>query len=134
MWIINSRLSSANINIPFKFEGKTIKSEPLRAYLSANIKARREALNISQEKLAELADVSVQMIKRIEGRRTWVSDKMLTALARVLGVASFQLLVPSSEEAASSDFTPISSLLQNLKQNIHDDINSRFDRITGEKK
>jgi len=102
----------------------------LRAYLSANIKARREALNISQEKLAELADVSVQMIKRIEGRRTWVSDKMLTNLARVLGVLAFQLLVPSNEMASPGDSALISGLLHNLRQNIQDDINSRFDRLT----
>ena len=86
-------------------------------------------MNISQEKLAELADVSVQMIKRIEGRRTWVSDKMLTALAQVLGVSAFQLLVPSSAETASDDYAIINSQLNNLRQDIHDDINSRFDRL-----
>ena len=98
-------------------------------HLSANIKARREVLNISQEKLAELADVSVQMIKRIEGRRTWVSDKMLTNLACVLGVSSFQLLVPSTETVLSVDTALISGLLRNLRQNIQDDINNRFDRL-----
>ena len=96
-------------------EDVTIKSEPLRAYLSANIKARRKALNISQEKLAELADVSVQMIKGIEGQRTWISDKMLTNLARVLGVSAFQLLVPTNGMVSSGDYDLISSLLQNLR-------------------
>ena len=98
----------------------------MRAYLSANIKARREALHISQEKLAELADVSIQMIKRIEGRRTWVSDKMLANLSQVLGVSAFQLLVPSNKETALDDFSIMNSQLNNLKQNIHDDINKRF--------
>lgn len=55
-------------------------------------------MNISQEKLAELADVSVQMIKGIEGRRTWVSDAMLENLARVLGVKAFQLLIPGIQK------------------------------------
>jgi transcriptional regulator with XRE-family HTH domain len=114
-------------------EGFIIKPEPLREYLSANIKARREALNISQEKLAELADVSVQMIKGIEGRRTWVSDKMLTNLADVLGVSAFQLLVPSIETVSSDDFGLLSGLLFNLRQNIHDDINNRFDRLAADK-
>jgi len=107
----------------------TIKPEPLREFLSANIKARREALNISQEKLAELADVSVQSIKRIEGRRTWVSDNMLNNLARVLGVSAFQLLVPMNEAISSIDSTMITGLLGNLRQNIQDDINRRFDRL-----
>jgi transcriptional regulator with XRE-family HTH domain len=109
--------------------GKFAKFEPLRSYLSANIKARREALSISQEKLAELAGVSVQTIKRIEGRRTWVSDKMLINLAEVLGVAAFQLLVPSSNETKSENYGLVSSLLKNLKQNIHDDINNRFESL-----
>jgi len=108
---------------------KIAKSKPLRVFLSANIKARREALNISQERLAELADVSVQMIRRIEGRRTWVSDKMLLNLAEVLGVAAYQLLVPSSNETTSENYGLVSSILRNLKQNIQDDINNRFDSI-----
>jgi transcriptional regulator with XRE-family HTH domain len=103
--------------------------EQLRVYLSANIKARRDALGISQEKLAELADISVQTIKSIEGRRTWVSDKMLVNLAEVLGVAAFQLLVPSSNETTSENYGQVSNLLKNLKQNIQDDINNRFNRL-----
>jgi len=110
-------------------EDFVIKPEPLRAYLSANIKARREALNISQEKLAELADVSIQMIKGIEGQRTWVSDKMLVNLAHVLGVPAFQLLIPSGGTVSPADTALISGLLRSLRQNIHDDINSRFDRL-----
>jgi len=116
-----------------QFWGITIKQEPLRVYLSANIKARREILNISQEKLAEQANVSVQMIKRIEGRRTWVSDKMLTNLAGVLGVSTFQLLVPPGVALSSDDSAMVSGLLQNLKQNIHDDIDSRFNRLVTKK-
>jgi transcriptional regulator with XRE-family HTH domain len=111
---------------------KIDKFEPLRTYLSANIKARREALNISQEKLADLADISVQMVKRIEGRRTWVSDKMLINLAQVLGVAAFQLLVPSNNETTSENYGLVSTILKNLKQNIHDDINNRFNSLTAE--
>ena len=121
-------MSSINIGIPY-IAGKMTKREPLRAYLSANIKARREALNISQEKLAELADVSIQMIKGIEGRRTWVSDKMLANLAHVLGVTAFQLLVPSSRETPQGDNAVMLNLLENLKQNLHDDIDSRFSRL-----
>lgn len=101
--------------------------------MSGNIKARREALNISQEKLAELADVSIQMIKGIEGQRTWVSDKMLTKLAGVLCVSAFQLLVPVNENALQDNSMIISNMLNNLKLNIQDDINSRFDSIINKK-
>jgi transcriptional regulator with XRE-family HTH domain len=98
-------------------------------YLSANIKARRKKLRISQEKLAELADVSVQMIKGIEGRKTWVSDKMLAKLALALEVNSFQLLAPVDGSHVPDDAMLISGILTNLHQNIQDDIDSRFDRL-----
>jgi transcriptional regulator with XRE-family HTH domain len=111
----------------------TKKSEPLREFLSANIKARREALGISQEKLAELADVSIQMIKGIEGRRTWVSDTMLVKLAEVLGVRSFQLLVPSKGSDVSNDTIIISSILNSLRQNIKDDVDSRIEKLLPKK-
>ena len=90
-------------------------------------------MNISQEKLAELADVSVQMIKGIEGQRTWVSDKMLANLADVLGVSAFQLLVPSGGTIPTNDLPLVSGLLRNLKQNIQDDINRHFEYFIMEK-
>ncbi|MDR1836965.1 MAG: helix-turn-helix transcriptional regulator [Treponema sp.] len=46
----------------------------LRKTLSANIKKYRSKMGFSQEKLAELAEISDQTINDIEGCRTWVSD------------------------------------------------------------
>jgi transcriptional regulator with XRE-family HTH domain len=86
-------------------------------------------LKISQEKLAELADISIQMVKRIEGRRTWVSDSMLEKLAQALGVLAFQLLVPAGEAALCDESVLSSVLLRNLQQNIQNDINARFNSI-----
>jgi transcriptional regulator with XRE-family HTH domain len=99
----------------------------LRDFLSINIKARRKVLGISQEKLAELADISIQMIKMIEGRRSWVGEEMLAKLAHALGVSAFQLLIPANED--SGDSPVIEGLLLNLRQNLHDDINVLFDRL-----
>ena len=90
-------------------------------------------MRISQEQLAELADVSVQMIKRIEGRRTWVSDTMLGKLARALGVSAFQLLVPADRAVSRDKAALVNAQLLNLKQNIHDDINARFERLLSAK-
>jgi len=101
----------------------------LRELLSSNIKSRREALDISQKKLAELADVSIQTIKGIEGHRTWVSDSMLEKLAQALGVSAFQLLIPAEGATPHDNNALIAVLLRNLRQNIQDDINARFDRI-----
>ncbi|GHV76082.1 hypothetical protein AGMMS49942_09030 [Spirochaetia bacterium] len=97
--------------------------------MSANIKARREVLNISQEKLAELADISVQMINGIEGCRTWVSDKTLIKLAKVLQVEVFQLLLPVVAGGTTNNGLLVSALLGNLRQNIKSDIDNQFDRF-----
>jgi transcriptional regulator with XRE-family HTH domain len=104
---------------------KFTKSEQLWRILSTNIKAKREVLRLSQEKLAELAEVSPQMINCIEGCRTWVSDKMLVKLAAALEVETFQLLLPVVDAKVKKD-SFLSGLLDNLQQNIKDDIDSRF--------
>jgi len=70
--------------------------EKLREILSLNIKKERKKLGLTQEKLAEIADLSSQTINDIEGCRMWVSDKTLSKLARVLHVEAYQLLIPAS--------------------------------------
>jgi transcriptional regulator with XRE-family HTH domain len=96
--------------------------------LSANIKKKREVLGISQEKLAELAEVSVQMVNSIEGCRTWVSDKMLEKLALALNVSVFQLLNPFfNENFNNSDDFQWQNSIKQLRQSIDDDVASRFE-------
>ena len=70
------------------------KPERIRQILAQNIKIRRKRLGISQEKLDEITDMSVQTINTIEGCRMWVSDKTITRLAKALNVEVFQLLIP----------------------------------------
>jgi transcriptional regulator with XRE-family HTH domain len=107
-------------------ENESIKSIELRRLLSANIKARRAVLDISQEKLAELMNISSQMINCIEGCRTWVSDKTLVKLAEVLKVEVFQLIIPVDILLVNKSL--LSSVhLSNLKQSIKNDVDIRFD-------
>jgi transcriptional regulator with XRE-family HTH domain len=72
--------------------------ERLRKLLSLNIKNRRRLLSLSQEKLAETANLSTQTVNDIEGCRMWVSDKTMVKLAKALQVDVYQLLLPSIEE------------------------------------
>jgi len=95
--------------------------------LSANIKARRKKLRISQEKLAELADLSVQMVNGIEGHRVWVSDKTLISLSNALGMEVFQLFTPVTESKKRKNFSLPSHLLVKLRQDMKKDINSDVD-------
>jgi transcriptional regulator with XRE-family HTH domain len=70
----------------------------LRAILSRNIKNARGTLHITQEKLAEHANLSLSSIVDIERCRTWVSDKTLRNIARVLNMEAYQLLVPPKKD------------------------------------
>jgi transcriptional regulator with XRE-family HTH domain len=93
------------------------KPEKIRQILAQNIKIRRESLNLSQEKLAELTDLSVQTINTIEGCRMWISDKSITRLAKALNVEVFQLFVPYHINKCELTATTASVLLE-LRRNI----------------
>ena len=95
------------------------RAEKIRQILAQNIKNRREILGLSQEKLAESADLSVQTINTIEGCRMWISDKSITRLAKALNVEIFQLFVPYTNKRELSLST--SSVLLELRQNIMSD-------------
>jgi transcriptional regulator with XRE-family HTH domain len=101
----------------------------VRKLLSANIKAGRKKLGLSQEKLAELTDLSAQTISDIEGCRTWVSDKTLLKLSEVLKVDIFQLLVPvlDTNEGISDIFLP--QRVNELRETMKEDIDKRLDQF-----
>jgi transcriptional regulator with XRE-family HTH domain len=100
--------------------GVAIKTNRLRTLLSANIKARRKALGISQEKLAELVNVSTKTITDIECCRSWVGDRTMARLAEALGVEPFQLFVPHDSREDSACLT---TALMRLRQDIIADLN-----------
>ncbi len=74
----------------------------LRKTLSENIKIYRKRLSLTQEKLAEKADLSAQTINDIEGCRTWVSDKSLIKIAEILHTTPSLLLSPKQESSSKN--------------------------------
>jgi transcriptional regulator with XRE-family HTH domain len=74
------------------------KLRDLRKILSENIRKNRATLHISQEKLAESADISMPHIQDIEYCKTWVSDKTLSQIAQALNVEAYELLIPEKDE------------------------------------
>jgi transcriptional regulator with XRE-family HTH domain len=106
---------------------QTEESLLLRKLLAANIKERRKNLGISQEKLAELADVSVQTVNFIEGCRTWVSDKTLARLASALGVDAYRLLIPAAA-LKQERLIPVHKI-HDLRRGILNDIDKRFEDL-----
>ena len=70
--------------------------------MAVNLKKQRKMLGLSQEKLAEIANLSWQTVNSIECHRTWVSDLTLENLADALKIESFQLLLPSENTLLKS--------------------------------
>ena len=72
--------------------------------LSSNIKKYRGKM--TQEALAEKANVSFQLINGIEGCRKWVSKKTLSRIAAALGVEVYQLFIQQDKTPVFIEETP----------------------------
>lgn len=70
--------------------------------IGKRIRARRTRLGLSQEKLAERADLSVQHVSHIETANTKLSLPVLVQIANTLGVTPNDLLCDSTPFAADS--------------------------------
>ena len=101
----------------------------LRKLLSANIKRYRAESGFSQEKLAEVVDLSPQTINDIEGCRTWVSDKTIVKIARAFNIEVYQLLFPQTEDKKLFPVKVPADILQNLKETIKKDLDRRFGEV-----
>jgi transcriptional regulator with XRE-family HTH domain len=106
------------------------KKPDLRRILAANLKEHRKILGLSQEKLAEMADLSWQTVNSIECQRTWVSDKTLENLAEALKIETFQLLLPM-ENAQSPVISPAEALrkLNKVKRAFDDSFNEILNSV-----
>jgi transcriptional regulator with XRE-family HTH domain len=104
-----------------------MESEKLREILSYNIKKERKKLGLTQEKLAEIADLSSQTINDIEGCRMWVSDKTMSKLSKVLHIEAYQLLIPTSpNENPTIEANNQEKLLFDLEDRVIRNIRQQF--------
>ena len=69
-------------------------ADTLKDRLSFNIKRIRKAQKLSQEQLAEKADVSKDTVNSIESRRVWPSDKTISLICRALNCDALSLFLP----------------------------------------
>jgi len=100
-----------------------MKAKPtkVRKILSSNLKKHRKKLGLSQEKLAENAEISAMMVKDIEACRTWVSDKTLESLATSLKTDIYRLLMPDTvyeEEIHKTIRNDLESITLKIRQDI----------------
>jgi len=97
--------------------------------LALNIKTLRKKCGFSQEKLAEVTDLSAQSISDIEGCRTWVSDKTLEKLAKALEVDIFLLFLPPDGNNGNASEPPLYNRLMELRTMLKEDIDTRLDQF-----
>lgn len=82
--------------------------------IGMRIKRCRAAANITQEKLAELLDVSPGYVSRIERGTRWVNLERLSEIAALLGVPTAALLADTDETPQSAyekDLLPLAAKL-----------------------
>ena len=72
--------------------------EELQTRVIENIRALRKKKSLSQEKLADKADISRQMMHDIEGRRRWLTKGTIVKLANALDVDVYEIFITSAEE------------------------------------
>jgi transcriptional regulator with XRE-family HTH domain len=100
-----------------------LKPEEIHKILSSNVKNQRKKLKYSQEKLAELAGLSVQTINDIEGCRKWVSARTITKLAGALDMECYHLLMPGFISQNKKQGSPTKNLLM-LKEKLNNGIDT----------
>jgi len=81
----------------------------IKQILAANLRENRRKKGLTQEKLAEMADMSLHYLATLELGNNFPSGEMLEKLAKALDIQAFQFFYPSS--------TPEGALLQ-LEQTI----------------
>ena len=85
-------LLSYNINMSKENDDISNADLSLRKILSQNIRIFRKNLHLTQERLAENADISLPYLSDIEHCKTWVSDKTLLKLSKALNTTPSELL------------------------------------------
>lgn len=76
--------------------------------LSFNLKRlRRLRGGISQQTLAERAEISLKQLSNIERKKVWVSAAMLTKLAKALGVSETALFFDPETEWTLDDLAAL---------------------------
>jgi transcriptional regulator with XRE-family HTH domain len=113
----------------------------LRRILAQNIRKMRGIYHITQEKLAERAELSLSYLADIEYCKTWVSDKTLRKIAEVFNKEPYELLVPPKPEEedgslAEKPFLPedfqaeLASLITTKKAELRAHVDSSMASLT----
>ncbi len=82
--------------------------------LGSRVKRKRLELNLTQERLAELADISAVYVGQIERGERHMTIDILVKLSEILEISVEELLKDSTKENIPSRMKEISNLLNEL--------------------
>jgi transcriptional regulator with XRE-family HTH domain len=100
----------------------------IREILAKNLRENRQRLNISQPKLAELANLSTHYIASIETSRKFPTPDVLERLADALGIKSHELFSVSYsaknelENLRNDIIREVKTLNESFAKNITDEV------------
>ncbi|MCL2267370.1 MAG: helix-turn-helix domain-containing protein [Treponema sp.] len=97
----------------------------IREILANNLKEYRRKCGISQDKLAELANISSQYLATIETCRKFPTPEVLDRLAEALNIETYELFYYASANQKE---------LENLRQGIVDDVLKALKQFFSEEK
>lgn len=101
--------------------------EELQTRVIENLKFIRKSANLSQEKLADKADISRQMMNDIEGRRRWLTKSTLVKICNALNVDPFELFKPTLKESLN-----VNNTYNLVKDKIFIEVKNAIDNIFDE--
>ena len=104
----------------------------LKDRLSQNIKRIRKSQKLSQEQLAEKADVSKDTVNSIESRRVWPSDKTLSLICSALNCDVYRLFLPL-ESKLNVDDEIYAEIKETVALHLKALINETIDRVIEKK-
>ena len=97
---------------------------------SSNVKAFRKKNLMTQEKLAEKVDMSVQAIIFFEGKRRFPSPDSLVKIATALNVEVYQLFVPQDKILIDVEKdAEIEKVRKDLDKQIYCDVRKSFNKM-----
>ena len=115
---------------------KTEKSD-IKEIFAANLKENRRKKGVTQEKLAETAEISLRYLAMLELGKSFPSGEVLEKIAKALDIHAFQLFYPLAtldgallhlEQSILTKIEKIvSSTIRELRQDIVQDINNAYE-------
>jgi transcriptional regulator with XRE-family HTH domain len=102
------------------------KKTSIREVLASNLRENRRKLGLTQEKLAEMAEVSVHYISMIETCNKYPKPETLEHLAKILGIESYKLF-----RVEDDPNEPLEKLRQSIVTDMKTIVKEAVDEIKG---